>query len=159
MSSSPQAPRRATIEDLQAIVARLPEYWPPGLDMRPIHHAFCVHEFGDTALVIDDPADGSVAAYLLGFPTPAGHGYIHAVAVLGEYRGRGLGGTLYESFAAIVARGGARSLKAITRPENEASIAFHRALGFSHSEHAGYTTSGESRIVFRRTIGAGGELG
>lgn len=42
-----------------------------------------VREFGDTALVMRGP-ERQVLAYLLGFLTPAGVGYIHVVGVSAE---------------------------------------------------------------------------
>jgi hypothetical protein len=46
-------------------------------------------------------------------------------------------------------------MKAITRPENDGSRAFHEALGFSVTEVPGYSPSGASRLVFRRELGGG----
>jgi len=140
----------ATIEDLQAVVAALSDYWG-GRDVTHLHHALYIHEFGDTARVIRD-RDGGVRAYLLGFVTPAGVGYIHVVAVRADSRGDGLARRLYEDFEALARAREATSLKAITRPGNNSSLAFHRALGFGGDELDGYTASGEPRIVFVRAL-------
>jgi hypothetical protein len=59
---------------------------------------------------------------------------------------------LYEEFESLARTRGATALKAITSPGHAASVAFHRALGFSASEVAGYSVSGEPRIVFGRAL-------
>jgi GNAT superfamily N-acetyltransferase len=142
--------RRATIEDLQAIVASLRKFWGER-DASALHHALFVHEFGETALVFHDD-HGHPIAYLLGFVTPAGVGYAHVVGVHEDNRRGGLARALYEEFESLARARGATVLKAITRPDNSASEAFHRALGFIASEHAGYTASGEPRTVFWREL-------
>jgi ribosomal protein S18 acetylase RimI-like enzyme len=147
--SNGRSPRRATIEDLQAIVAEIERFWG-GRDVVGLHQALYIHELGETALVIDD--DSGVLAYLLGFVTPAREGYIHVVAVREDQRGRGLARTLYNEFATLARARGAVALQAITSPSNRASHVFHRALGFSASEVPGYSASGEARTVFRREL-------
>lgn len=142
--------RAATIEDLRVILDEIGDFWEDR-DMGFLHQALYVHEFGETSVVAEDE-DGRVLAYLLGFVNPQGVGYIHAVAVRAEARGRGLARALYDRFAELVAARGGRGLKAITGPENTGSIAFHRALSFSVEEVAGYSPSGGSRIVFRRDL-------
>ncbi len=142
--------RRATIEDLQAIVASLGEFWGER-DTTALHHALYVHEFGDTALVFHDDR-GHPIAYLLGFVTPAHVGYVHVVGVREDHRRGGLARALYEEFESLARARGATALKAITRPGNHASLAFHLALGFAATEHAGYTASGEPRMVFWREL-------
>lgn len=142
--------RRATIEDLQAIVASLAEFWGER-DTSALHHALFVHELGDTALVFHDDR-GHPIAYLLGLVTPARVGYVHVVGVHQGHRRGGLARALYEEFETLARARGATALKAITRPGNAASESFHRALGFAASEHAGHTASGEPRTVFRREL-------
>jgi GNAT superfamily N-acetyltransferase len=140
--------RRATIEDLQTIVASLGEFWGDR-DTAGLHHALYVHELGETALVIHDD-HGHPIAYLLGFVTPARVGYIHIVAVREDHRAGGLARALYKEFESLARARGATALKAITSPGNSTSLAFHRALGFGASEVAGYSVLGEPRTVFRR---------
>ena len=116
-----------------------------------LHQALYVHEFGETSVLVEE--EGRILGYLLGFPAPGGYGYIHAVAVRAETRGRGLGRLMYERFAELLAERGAHSLKAITAPENGESRAFHAALGFSEELIDGYSPSGAARVVFRRSLG------
>jgi L-amino acid N-acyltransferase YncA len=147
-----RSPRSATIEDLQAIVGAIEEFWGER-DVVFLHQALYVHEFGDTALVLDD-GEGRVLAYLLGFVTPARMGYVHVAAVRSGERGMGLARALYDAFESLARERGAVALKAITNRANHGSIAFHRALGFSVSEVPGYSVSGEPRVVFHRELRA-----
>ncbi len=144
--------RRATIADLATILGEIGEFWEdPGMEF--LHQALYVHEFGETSVVA--VRDEEIAGYLLGFVGPGGIGYIHAVAVRREARGQGLAHTLYNRFAELAGERGASSLKAITRPGNEGSRAFHEALGFSVALVEAYSPSGDARLVFRRQLGPG----
>ncbi|HEY4812867.1 MAG TPA: GNAT family N-acetyltransferase [Solirubrobacteraceae bacterium] len=142
---------RVGIADLQAIVRRNHDFWGER-DASALHHASYVHEFGETSVLFRDD-EGSIAGYLLGFVSPQRDGYIHVVAVREDARGEGLARRLYEEFERLARARGAVALKAITSPENLGSQEFHRALGFSASELAGYTAAGEARIVFVRELG------
>ena len=81
---------------------------------RSLHHPMFFCEFGDTAFAARRPG-GEIAGYLLGFVAPG------------------------EAFAAAAAGRGATVLKAITSPENEGSIAFHRRIALC--ERGRYTFS------------------
>jgi ribosomal protein S18 acetylase RimI-like enzyme len=144
--------RTVTVGDLAVILQELGDFWQEGRDMGFLHQALYVHEFGETSVLAEE--DGRILGYLLGFIAPAGYGYIHAVGVRAEARGRGLGRQMYERFAALAAERGAGSLKAITAPENSDSRAFHLAVGFSEELVEGYSPSGAARIVFRRPLQA-----
>jgi len=141
--------RQVTIPDLRAILGELGDFWGER-DTAFLHHALYVHEFGETSVLAE--RDGRIAGYLLGFVSPDGTGYIHAVGVRREARGEGLGRRLYERFEELVRARGAKGLKAITPPENTGSRAFHEALGFSVQEVEGYSPSAGTRLVFRRRI-------
>jgi L-amino acid N-acyltransferase YncA len=142
--------RTVTIPDLAEILDELSDFWQEGREMGFLHQALYVHEFGETSVLAEE--DGRILGYLLGFLAPGGYGYIHAVAVRGEARGRGLGRLMYERFAELATERGAHSLKAITAPENSESRAFHAAVGFSEDPVDGYSPSGGTRIVFRRPL-------
>jgi L-amino acid N-acyltransferase YncA len=144
--------RTVTIADLAEILDQLEDFWQEGRDMGFLHQALYVHEFGETSVLAE--RDGRIAGYLLGFLAPGGYGYIHAVGVRAEERGRGLGRLMYERFATLAEARGAKSLKAITAPENSDSRAFHLAVGFTEELVEGYSPSGGARIVFRRTLSA-----
>jgi len=142
--------RQITVADLSEVLGELPAFWDEERDMSFLHQALYVHEFGETSVVAE--RDGRVVGYLLGFVNQHGVGYIHAVAVRHEERGKGLARSLYDRFAELVAARGAHGLKAITAPENAGSRAFHAALGFSAEEVPGYSPSSGTRVVFRREL-------
>jgi len=151
MPAGAPALRTVTIADLRVILEQLADFWSEDRDMAFLHQALYVHEFGETSVLAE--VEGRIVGYLLGFLAPGGYGYIHAVAVRDEARGRGLGRLMYDRFAELLAERGAHSLKAITAPENRGSRAFHAAVGFSEQALAGYSPSGGTRIVLRRELG------
>lgn len=84
---------------------------------------------------------------------PAGDGYIHFVAVRDDSRKLGLGRRLYRTFEKAARERGAVALKAITSPENEQSVAFHKRLGFIEMIRVeDYGGSGRTRIVMRKPM-------
>jgi GNAT superfamily N-acetyltransferase len=142
--------RPITIPDLATILGELEDFWSEDRDMGFLHQALYVHEFGGTSVLAEQ--DGRILAYLLGFISQASDGYIHAVAVRREARGRGLARELYERFEELASARGAVGLKAITGPENSGTRAIHEALGFSVTEVEGYSPSAGMRLVFRRAL-------
>ena len=143
---------RARDGDLAEILRNFEWFWGDRELPRYLHHPMFFCEFGDTAMMVRRPS-GEIAGYLLGFVAPAGDGYIHFVAVRDDARGLGLGRRLYEAFAAVAAERGATALKAITSPENEGSVAFHRRMGFTEMTLApDYAGSGRARIIMRRHL-------
>ena len=107
-----------------------------------------------TSTVVEHP-DGRLAAFLIGFLSPArpGTAYVHFVGVNPELRRAGLGTTLYRRFLDDAARGGARTVEANTGAGNTRSIAFHAALGFTvgpvRPDHDG---PGNDRVCFTLTL-------
>ena len=64
-----------------------------------------------------------------------------------------MGRELYERFFAAARGQGRRSVICVTSLANEASLAFHRAIGFEASApQAGYDGPGEDRVVLTRSI-------
>jgi ribosomal protein S18 acetylase RimI-like enzyme len=142
---------RARDGDLAEILRNFMRFWGDRELLRHLHHPMFFCEFGDTAFVAR--RGGQIVGYLLGFVAPTGDGYIHFVAVRDDARGLGLGRRLYETFAAVAEQRGAIALKAITSPENAASLAFHRQMGFAEMTLApDYAGGGRTRIVMRRSL-------
>ena len=159
MSDRPDALERISHEDFLAIVDDLPAFW--GSDRtRSYHHPMFVHEFGDTARLLRPR--GEIEAYIFGFmsqtePT----GYVHLIGVRDRSKGKGIGRGLYGWFEDEARRRGCDRIKAVTSPLNEASIAFHRALGFQLlGESDGfavpvvkdYAGRGEDIVVFVKSL-------
>jgi ribosomal protein S18 acetylase RimI-like enzyme len=139
--------------DLAEILRNFERFWGDRDMPRYLHHPMFFLEFGDTAFVARDLGNGEIAGYLLGFVAPAGYGYIHCVAVRDDSRALGLGRGLYETFEKAARERGAVALKAITSPENESSVAFHKRVGFTEMIRAeDYGGSGRARIVMRKPL-------
>ena len=144
--------RTARPGDYDTIIAVVDDWWG-----RPIAGALqrvFLDHFFTTSLIAED-ADGGLAGFLVGFPSPADDGgaYIHFVGVDPAQRGAGLGRTLYEAFFDEMRAGGRTSVHAVTPPVNVDSIAFHRSLGFDISGPvADYDGPGADRVVFSRSL-------
>lgn len=141
---------RASMREYAAIVGALDQYWPSA-EAAPIHHPLLVREFGDLSLVIRD--EFGIAAYLFGLVATAEPvAYVHVVGVRRDRRREGLASALYLEFER---RAGSREIvavKAITRPANTRSRAFHGAIGFEEEFVADYAGPGEDRIVLRKPL-------
>ncbi|MBO0771164.1 MAG: GNAT family N-acetyltransferase [Actinobacteria bacterium] len=142
---------RARTADFGEILRSYQHFWGDLELPRYLHHPMFIYEFGDTAFVARR-SGGVIAGYLLGFVAPTGDGYIHFVAVRDDARGLGLGRRLYAAFTEAALARGAVALKAITNPGNEASIAFHRRLGFDAALVEDYGGAGRPRVVLRRAL-------
>jgi ribosomal protein S18 acetylase RimI-like enzyme len=156
--------RRATAGDHSRVVAAIPEWWgTPNSAVLPLllPRLFFQH-FGDTSTIVER-ADGSLAAFLVGFRSSAqpGVAYIHFVGVDPESRRSGLGRTLYERFFDEMRASGCVRVDAITGPVNRRSQDFHRAMGFELSGDTvidgvpawrDYDGPGEHRVAFSRAL-------
>jgi ribosomal protein S18 acetylase RimI-like enzyme len=146
--------RHAEPADYGRVIGRVNAWWG-GRDMAPIlPRLFFVH-FEGTSYVVDGD-DGQLAAFLIGFLSQADEheAYIHFVGVSPERRGEGLGRQLYERFFADAAGHGRTTVRCVTSPANEASVAFHKALGFEVEKVArDYDGPGEDRVLFVKHLG------
>lgn len=125
---TPRHIEQAGLADYATITADLGRYWGSAA-AAPMHHPLLIREFGDLALVIRTEDDG-VAAYLMGFiSTTEPVGYVHLVGVRDDHRRRGLGADLWAEFRRRAKARGATSVKAIARPDNAGSLAFHTSIG------------------------------
>ena len=143
--------RGITQEDFGQIVSVIDRWW--GGPTSALAHPLFFHELGDDALVVED--DGRIVGFLLGFTTTHGTGYVHLVGIDNDYRRRGVGRRLYESFTARARSRGMQRMKAITTPGNQGSIEFHRALGYRVELVTDYAGPGRDRYVFTRDLAAG----
>lgn len=139
--------------DLAEILRSFERFWGDRDLPRYLHHPMFFLEFRDTAFVARDPGNGEIAGYLLGFVAPTGDGYVHFVAVRDDSQTLGLGRALYGTFEKAARERGAVALKAITSPENESSVAFHKRVGFTEMIRVeDYGGSGRTRIVMRKPL-------
>jgi ribosomal-protein-serine acetyltransferase len=142
---------QAGIDDLVRVADEQEQFWGER-NLSHLHHPMLIHQFGRTALVTRG-AGGEVIAYLFGFVTAEGVGYIHLVGVRQGHRRNGLARALYEEFERRAKLLGARRLESFTQPANTISIAFHTALGFAAEERRDYGGEGETLTVFKKPLG------
>ena len=153
-----------TKEDFDFILEHYSEFWPHDR-ARSLHHPIFLNEFGDTSFVVRE--DGWPIAYLFGFLSQTElTAYVHVVAVHPQHRKRSLAASLYEYFSERALKRGCNSIKAITSPQNAASIQFHRRIGFQMEGKPNaegipvvreYAGPGEDRVVFRKALGSSPE--
>jgi ribosomal protein S18 acetylase RimI-like enzyme len=137
--------------DYDAIAAVVNDWWGRPV-LGSIPRLFLDH-FHRTSLVVDGP--GGPLAFLVGILSPSQPelAYIHFVGVAPQARGLGLGRRLYEEFLALARADGRTVAKAITAPVNTASIAFHRAMGFTVTGPVpDYEGPGRDYMVFERHL-------
>ncbi len=145
------SPRRARPGDYDAIAAVVDDWWGrPVLASLP--RLFLDH-FHGSSLVIDGP--GGPVAFLIGILSPSKpeRAYIHFAATAPKARNRGLARGLYEEFFALARADGRRVVSAVTAPGNDASIGFHRSMGFTVTGPIpGYNGPGRDLVVFERLL-------
>lgn len=148
-----------TVHDYHQILTHFDQFWDREA-VRALHHPMFVHEFGNTAFVMKQ--ENAVIAYLFGFFAQSGPtAYVHLIGVHQSQRRRGLGGQLIEYFADVARENGCTHMKAITTPQNLASIAFHQQMGFQLVGDASvdgvpivqdYSGIGHDRVVMMREL-------
>jgi ribosomal protein S18 acetylase RimI-like enzyme len=114
---------------------------------------FFLH-FEGTSFVAEEGED--LVGFLIGFlsQTADDEAYIHFVGVAPEHRGEGLGRTLYERFFDEVRAQGRTSVRCVTSPVNQESVAFHEALGFEVDRLVeDYDGPGEDRVLLVKRLG------
>lgn len=143
--------RRITKADFDRIVAVIDHWW--GGPISTFAHPIFFYELGKHALIAEDPEEGMIG-FLLGFVAqePVRTGYVHLVGIHPEFRRRGVGRLLYQTFTEECRVDGCKRMKAITTPGYEGSIKFHLALGWDTVEIADYAGPNRARIVFARDL-------
>ena len=142
--------RQAEPADHARVIAVIDDWWGGREMAAMLPRLFFVH-FRDTSFVAEN--DGALAGFLCGVlaQTYTDEGYVHFVGVNPDFRGRGVGRMLYERFFDAIAP---RSVvRCVTSPVNEASIAFHAALGFEiEKTAANYDGRGSDRVLLLRRL-------
>jgi ribosomal protein S18 acetylase RimI-like enzyme len=114
---------------------------------------FFIH-FEGTSFVAED-TDGELLGFVCGFlsPTADDEAYIHFVGVTPEDRGDGLGRALYERFFEEARANGRTSVRCVTSPVNQGSLAFHEAMGFQVERVVeDYDGPGEDRVLLVKQL-------
>lgn len=122
--------RPARLADHARILAVMPAWWG-GRDLRALVPSLFLEHFAGTSLVAET-ADGGLAGFLVGFVSQdhPDEAYVHMIGVDPARRGVGLGRQLHGAFADVVRERGVRRVRCVTSTGNEASVAFHTAIGF-----------------------------
>jgi ribosomal protein S18 acetylase RimI-like enzyme len=142
--------RHAEPADYARAIGVIDDWWGGRPMAAMLPKLFFVH-FRDTSFVADDGAE--LAGFLCGFRSQAfaDEAYVHFVGVDPARRGLGLGRLLYERFFAAVAP--RTVVRAVTSPINEASVAFHRAIGFEVERiEDDYDGRGEARVLLVKRL-------
>ena len=98
--------RPATRADLDRVRAVQPEWWG-GRDLTALLQGLFLENFASTSLIVEDD-DGSLAGFLIGFPSQddPSAAYVHFIGVAPAHRGTGLGRALHDAFAERMAERG-----------------------------------------------------
>ena len=142
--------RHAEPADYGRVIEVIDHWWDGRSMAAMLPKLFFVH-FRDTSFVAED--DEGLAGFLCGFrsQTYDDEAYIHFVGVDPATRGSGLGRTLYERFFEAVAP--RTTVRAVTSPVNERSVAFHQALGFEIDRiDPAYDGDGEARVLLVKRL-------
>ena len=142
--------RAAVPSDYDRIAAVVDDWW--GRPLRGSLPRLFLEHFHDTSFVAVDGDE--LCGFIVGFLSPArrDEAYVHFVGVDPGRRHGGLGRELYQRFFALARAHGRSRVRAVTSPVNEASIAFHRRLGFDAHEVADWDGPGSAKVVFERPI-------
>src|SRR6187551_735043 len=148
--TEPMITRPLGKQDYDHIVQIIDRWW--GGPTTALAHPIFFYELGSMARVVEH--DGILVGFLLGFvaPGPPKTGYVHLVGIHPDYRRRGVGKVLYQTFEEDSRAAGCTRLKAITTTGNEGSIAFHRATGWSVSNIEDYAGPARPRVVFHKNL-------
>lgn len=142
--------RPMTKADFDQIVTVI-DTWAGGMS-RDLGHPLFFHELGELNQVVF--VDGVLVGFLLGFITPKTPpvGYVHLVGVHPAHRRGGHGRALYAAFEESVRARGCATVKGITTVANEASIHFHRSIGWRAEEVVDYAGPGRNRVVLTKAL-------
>lgn len=127
--------------------------WWGGRQMTYLLPRLFFEHFQSTSFIVEDE-NNNLSAFLIGFvsQTHLNEAYIHFIGVHPKYRNRGLARELYNLFFSKVRNLGCDTVKCITSPVNEGSVAYHKSLGFTLTLGTDYVGKGEDRILFSKYI-------
>lgn len=145
--------RHAQPADYGRVIQHVNAWWGDR-EMAPmLPKLFFVH-FEGTSFVAENEA-GELVGFLVGFQSQSdrSEAYVHFVGVAPAQRGSGLGRALYERFVEAVRAHGCTTVRCVTSPANEDSLAFHTRLGFEVDRVAAdYDGPGEDRVLLVRRL-------
>ncbi|MCP3925967.1 MAG: GNAT family N-acetyltransferase [Desulfobacterales bacterium] len=121
--------RIARESDHNEIIASIKSWWG-GRDLTYMVPRLFLTHFSNTSFVIED--GNKLIAFLIGFFSQNHNdtGYIHFAGVHYEYRGKGIGKSLYKKFYETCIKKNRSKIRSCTSPINKDSIEFHKNIGF-----------------------------
>ena len=153
--------RNVCVSDYPPIITVLDDWWGGRKVSLMLPHLFFEH-FNNTSFIIEE--DNQIMAFLIGFLSQSQpeEAYIHFVGVHPQYRKRGYGRMLYETFFSVARQNQRHIVRCITAPINTTSIAFHTHMGFqiepgeAERDRIPYDPNhdgpGEHRVCFVRQV-------
>jgi ribosomal protein S18 acetylase RimI-like enzyme len=104
---------------------------------------------------VAEDEESRLAGFLVGFLSQADatDAYVHFVGVAPDRRGSGLGRELYERFFTAAREDARTTIRCVTSPANQDSLAFHEALGFEIDRvEENYDGPGEDRVLLVKRL-------
>jgi GNAT superfamily N-acetyltransferase len=137
-------------KDYDHIIQVIDRWW--GRPISALAHPLFFYELGSLARVVEH--DGILVGFLLGFvaPGPPKTGYVHLVGVHPDYRRRGVSKVLYQTFEEECRAQGCVRLKSIAATANDASVAFHKSLGWAAAVVEDYAGPARPRFAFQKNL-------
>jgi ribosomal protein S18 acetylase RimI-like enzyme len=142
--------RHAEPADYARVIGVVDEWWGGRPMAAMLPKLFFVH-FRDTSFVAE--ADSDVVGFLCGFrsQTYDDEAYVHFVGVHPDHRRAGLARELYDRFFRAIAP--RTTVRAVTGPVNERSVAFHCAIGFEVERvDEDYDGRGQARVLLVKRL-------
>jgi len=145
-------------EDYDEVISVLDKWWG-GRHMTEMLPRLFFKHFNNTSFAIQE--NNKVIAFLIGFisQTYPNKAYVHFIGVHPEYRKKGLGVQLYQTFFDLVKQRGCDTVHIVTSPDNKKSIAFHTHIGFQIENYnegitvnSNYDGPGEDRVLLKKTL-------
>ena len=121
--------RNIEVTDYDPIIVDIDEWWGHRHIADLLPRLFFIH-FKDTSFIILE--DNVIVGFIIGFisQTYPEQAYVYFTGVNPDYRRKGYGVTLYDTFINAVKQRGCKSVHLIAAPVNRTSIAFHTQIGF-----------------------------
>lgn len=144
--------RNVVENDYFAVMNVMNDWWEGRQISHLLPRLFFEH-FQSTSFIVEDD-NNCLSAFLIGFvsQTNPKEAYIHFVGVDPELRNKGIARELYYLFFSTVRNLGCNTVKCITSPINESSVAFHKSMGFTATLGTDYAGKGHHRIFFLSSL-------
>lgn len=138
--------RQGKPSDYEVIKAVMNEWWG-GRQVEHLQHELFFDHFTDTVFIAENE-NHELVGFINGFYSQSqpNTAYVHFIGVSPQLRKSGLGRRLYEAFFEKSRADGKTKVLSCTSKVNEASIDFHKSLGFEDREDS------RGKIRFEKSI-------